>query len=303
MSGIGFLFPGQGAQHSGMGRRMSQECSAASELYARAADVLGYDLAAKCFDGPEQELDSTAISQPAIFVTSLAALEWLRADRPELVEACVQTAGLSLGEYTALVFAGVMEFEDALRVVQKRGEAMQAASDRTPSGMVSLLLIDSEVVQAICEEAAGESEVLRIANRLGPGNLVVSGHVAACERAIDLAEAAGGRAVKLSVAGAFHTSLMEPADQEVARALEDCPMAVPRIPVISNVDATAHEDPEAIRELLVRQVKSPVLWADSMGKLIESGIDEFYEIGPGRVLKGLLKRIDRKIPCESVNDS
>ncbi len=303
MSGIGFLFPGQGAQHSGMGRRMSQECSAASELYARAADVLGYDLAAKCFDGPEQELDSTAISQPAIFVTSLAALEWLRADRPELVEACVQTAGLSLGEYTALVFAGVMEFEDALRVVQKRGEAMQAASDRTPSGMVSLLLIDSEVVQAICEEAAGESEVLRIANRLGPGNLVVSGHVAACERAIDLAEAAGGRAVKLSVAGAFHTSLMEPADQEVARALEDCPMAVPRIPVISNVDATAHEDPEAIRELLVRQVKSPVLWADSMGRLIESGIDEFYEIGPGRVLKGLLKRIDRKIPCESINDS
>ncbi len=220
-----------------------------------------------------------------------------------MVEACVQTAGLSLGEYTALVFAGVMEFEDALRVVQKRGEAMQAASDRTPSGMVSLLLIDPEVVQAICEEAAGESQVLRIANRLGPGNLVVSGHVAACERAIDLAEAAGGRAVKLSVAGAFHTSLMEPADQEVARALEDCPMAVPRIPVISNVDATAHEDPEAIRELLVRQVKSPVLWADSMGKLIESGIDEFYEIGPGRVLKGLLKRIDRKIPCESVNDS
>jgi len=282
---------------------MSQECSAAAELYARAADVLGYDLAAKCFDGPKQELDSTVISQPAIFVTSLAALEWLRADRPELVEACVQTAGLSLGEYTALVFAGVMEFEDALRVVQKRGEAMQAASDRTPSGMVSLLLIDPEVVQAICEEAAGESEVLRIANRLGPGNLVVSGHVAACERAIELAEAAGGRAVKLSVAGAFHTSLMEPADQEVARALEDCPMAVPRIPVISNVDATAHEDPEAIRELLVRQVKSPVLWADSMGKLIESGIDEFYEIGPGRVLKGLLKRIGRKIPCESVNDS
>ncbi len=303
MSGIGFLFPGQGAQHPGMGRKMSQECSAAAELYTRAAVVLGYDLAAKCFDGPEQELDSTAISQPAIFVTSLAALEWLRADRPELVEACVQTAGLSLGEYTALVFAGVMEFEDALRVVQKRGEAMQAASDRTPSGMVSLLLIDPEVVQAICEEAAGESEVLRIANRLGPGNLVVSGHVAACERAVDLAEAAGGRAVKLSVAGAFHTSLMEPADQEVARALEDCPMAVPRIPVISNVDATAHEDPEAIRELLVRQVKSPVLWADSMGKLIESGIDEFYEIGPGRVLKGLLKRIDRKIPCESVNDS
>ena len=223
MSGIGFLFPGQGAQHPGMGRRMSQECPAAADLYSRAADILGYDLAAKCCDGPQQELDSTVISQPAIFVTSLAALEWLRADRPELIDACGQTAGLSLGEYTALVFAGVMEFEDALRVVQKRGEAMQAASDRTPSGMVSLLLMESGQVQAICDEAAGEDEVLRIANYLCPGNLVVSGHRSACLRAVELAEAAGGRAVELPVAGAFHTSLMEPADQVVAEALADCP--------------------------------------------------------------------------------
>jgi len=303
MSGIGFLFPGQGAQHPGMGRRMSQECPAAADLYSRAADILGYDLAAKCCDGPQQELDSTVISQPAIFVTSLAALEWLRADRPELIDACGQTAGLSLGEYTALVFAGVMEFEDALRVVQKRGEAMQAASDRTPSGMVSLLLMESGQVQAICDEAAGEDEVLRIANYLCPGNLVVSGHRSACERAVGLAEAAGGRAVELSVAGAFHTSLMEPADQEVARALSDCPLSAPRIPVISNVDASSHDDPDEIRELLVRQVKSPVLWADSLVKMIDSGVDQFYEIGPGRVLRGLLKRINRKIPCESVNDS
>jgi len=303
MSGIGFLFPGQGAQHLGMGRRISQESPAAAQLYARAAEVLGYDLLAKCLDGPADELDSTVISQPAIFVTSLAALEWLRGDRPELIDSCVQAAGLSLGEYTALVFAGVMEFEDALRVVHQRGEAMQAASDRTPSGMVSLLLIEPERVQAICVAAAQQGEVLRIANRLGPGNIVISGHRAACERAVELAEEAGGRAVRLSVAGAFHTSLMEPADQEVARALEDCPMSAPRIPVISNVDAQPHDDPEEIRELLVRQVKSPVLWADSLGKLIESGIEEFYEIGPGRVLTGLLKRINRKILCQPVNDS
>ncbi len=303
MSGIGFLFPGQGAQHLGMGRRISEESPAAARLYARAEQVLGYDLQARCLDGPEDELNSTVISQPALFVTSLAALEWLRGDRPELVDACQQAAGLSLGEYTALVFAGVMEFEDALAVVQKRGEAMQAASDRTPSGMVSLLLIEPEIVQEICDTAVQPGEVLRIANRLGPGNLVVSGHRAACERAVELAEEAGGRAVRLAVAGAFHTSLMEPADLQVARALEDCPMAAPRIPVISNVDAAAHDDPEQIRDLLVRQVKSPVLWADSMGKLIASGIEEFYEIGPGRVLTGLLKRIDRKIPCQPINDS
>jgi len=302
MSGIGFLFPGQGAQHPGMGRRISEESPASARLYARAAEVLGYDLLAKCHDGPADELDSTVISQPAIFVTSLAALEWLRGDRPGLIDSCVAAAGLSLGEYTALVFAGVMEFEDALAVVQKRGEAMQAASDRTPSGMVSLLLLEPERVQEICDQAAEPGEVLVIANRLGPGNLVVSGHQAACERAVELAEASGGRAVRLSVAGAFHTSLMEPADQQVASALEDCPMAAPRIPVISNVDAQAHDDPEEIRDLLVRQVKSPVLWADTMGKLIESGIEEFYEIGPGRVLTGLLKRIDRKIRCQPVND-
>ncbi|MED5449252.1 MAG: acyltransferase domain-containing protein, partial [Planctomycetota bacterium] len=196
-----------------------------------------------------------------------------------------------------------MEFEDALRVLQKRGAAMQAASDRTPSGMVSLLMMEPEQVEKICAEAAGEGEVLRIANHLGPGNMVVSGHRSACGRAVELAEAAGGRAVELSVAGAFHTSLMEPADQEVAQALADCPLSPPRIPVISNVDAAAHDDPEEIRELLVRQVKSPVLWSDSLLKLIGAGVDQFYESGPGRVLRGLLRRIDRKLPCESVNDS
>ena len=303
MSGIGFLFPGQGAQHVGMGQRLSGECSAAAELYARATEVLGYDLAAACFDGPQHQLDTTVISQPAIFVTSLAALEWLRADRPELVEACVGTAGLSLGEYTALVFSGVMEFEDALRVVQKRGEAMQAASDKTPSGMVSLLLMEPERVEAVCREAVETGEVLQIANYLCPGNLVVSGPRSAGLRVVELAEAAGGRAVELPVAGAFHTSLMEPADQAVAEALADCPMSAPRIPVVSNVDAASHQDPEEIRELLIRQGKSPVLWADSMSQLISSGVDQFYEIGPGRVLRGLLKRIDRKLVCESVNDS
>ncbi len=303
MSRVGFLFPGQGAQHVGMGRQVAQECPAAAELFARAGDVLGYDLAAKCFEGPTDELDSTVISQPAIFVTSLAVLEWLKSDRPELVHACERTAGLSLGEYTALVFAGVMTFEDGLRVVQRRGEAMQEASDRTPSGMVSLLLLEREQVEAICTEATGEGELLRIGNFLCPGNLVVSGHIEACRRAGGLAEAAGGRAVPLAVAGAFHTSLMKPADERVAEALAECRLSSPRIPVVSNVDATCHEDPDRLRELLVRQVINPVRWEDSVRNLLDAGIDEFFEIGPGKVLRGLLRRIARKVSCESFDGS
>ena len=303
MSRVGFLFPGQGAQHVGMGLRSSEACPAAAELYARAGEVLGYDLAAKCFEGPSEELDSTVISQPAIFVTSLAALEWLKMDRPELVRGCERTAGLSLGEYTALVFAGVMSFEDGLRVVQRRGEAMQEASDRTPSGMVSLLLLEREQVEAICTEAAGEGEVLRIGNFLCPGNLVVSGHIAACRRAVGLAETAGGRAVPLAVAGAFHTSLMEPADERVAEALAACRLSVPRIPVVSNVDAACHDDPDSLRERLVRQVVSPVRWEDSIRNLLDANIGEFFEVGPGKVLRGLMRRIARKIPCESFNGS
>ena len=300
MSRIGFLFPGQGAQHVGMGKQLAEEVPEARRLFDRASAVLGFDLAAKCFEGPAEELDSTVISQPALFVTSLAALEWLRSERPQVVLACERTAGLSLGEYTALVFAGVMQFEDALAVVQRRGEAMQEAADRTPSGMVSLLLLTRDVVENICREAAGES-VLQIANYLCPGNIVVSGHNRACERAAELAEEAGGRAMPLAVAGAFHTELMQPADLRVSEALAGCPLAPPEIPVVSNVDAVCHEDSDTIRELLVRQVISPVLWEDSIRNMLDSGIDEFYEIGPGKVLRGLLKRIDRSVPCESIS--
>jgi len=302
MSRIGFLFPGQGAQHVGMGKTIAARFPAAARLYEQANEILGYDLRKLCFEGPSEELDETVISQPAIFVTSLACLEQLRAESPDIALACEMTAGLSLGEYTSLVFSGAMSFEDGLRLVQKRGQAMQDAADATPSGMVSILLLSLEQVQGIRDAASAEG-TLEIANYLCPGNLVLSGENAACLKAAELAQAQGGRPIPLAVAGAFHTNIMKPADQRLAEAIADVPMQTPDIPVVSNVDARTHTDPAELKQLLVNQVVSPVRWEDSIRFMLESGIDEFYEIGPGRVLTGLLKRINRKTPCTVINDS
>ena len=302
MSKTALLFPGQGAQHVGMGRQLAEQYPRARQLYDQAAEILGYDLSAMCFAGPAEELDSTIVSQPALFVTSLAALEKLRADDPQVALGCEMAAGLSLGEYTALVFAGAMSFEDGLKLVQRRGQAMQAAADATPSGMVSILLLDVDKVTGICEEA-GAHGAIRIANYLCPGNLVVSGSNAACERAAELAEAAGGKAVPLAVAGAFHTEIMKPADEQLAEALREASLKSPDIPVVSNVDAKTHSDPDEIREILVRQVINPVRWEDSLRAMMDAGCTDFYEVGPGKVLKGLLRRISRKTPCTTINDS
>jgi [acyl-carrier-protein] S-malonyltransferase len=302
LSKIAFLFPGQGAQSVGMGRQLAESLPAARALFDRANQFLGYDLAKLCFEGPAESLDSTVHSQPALFVASLAAVEMLKAENPAAVETCQAAAGLSLGEYTALVFAGVMSFEDGLRVVQTRGQAMQDAADRAPSGMVSILGLDRSAVEALCGQAA-QGELLQVANMLCPGNIAVSGMKAACARVAEMAPGAGAmRAVPLAVAGAFHTSIMQPAVDRLRAALENVPMHRPRIEVVSNVDARAHDDPQEIRRLLVQQVVSPVLWEDSQRALLASGCDEFYEVGPARVLRGLLKRIDRKIPCQGTLD-
>ena len=303
MSRIAFLFPGQGAQHIGMGQQVASQYPAAAALFARANEILGYDLAAVCANGPAEKLDSTAISQPAIFVTSLACLEKVKAEMPDLPGRCEMTAGLSLGEYTALVFAGALTFEDGLRVVQQRGAAMQAAADATPSGMASILMIPPEQVQKICEQATAEAGPVQIANYLCPGNLVVSGTQAGVNRAVELAEAANAKVVRLSVAGAFHTSIMKPADERLAAALAGVSIQSPRIPVLSNVDVQSHSDAAEIRDILVRQVLNPVRWEDDINAMLAAGIDEFYEIGPGRVLTSLMKRINRKIPCTVINDA
>lgn len=301
MSKIAFLFPGQGAQTVGMGRRLAESLPAARSLYDRAQTLLGYDLAKLCFEGPAEVLDSTIYSQPALFVTSLAALESLRAQSPEVVLSCEAAAGLSLGEYTAMVFAGIMDFDEGLMVVQKRGAAMQEAADATPSGMVTILGLERVQVEALCEQAR-QDEILQIANVLCPDMLVVSGNNGACLRAAELAPKMGAmKAVPLAVAGAFHTEIMRPADERCAVALADVPMQAPRIPVVFNVDAQPHDDPEEIRRLMVKQIINPVRWEESMRYLLSQGFDEFYEVGPGRVLRGLLRRIARKVECHSLD--
>ena len=300
MTRIAFLFPGQGAQAVGMGRELCAELPAARALFDRADDVLGIDLARICFDGPAEALNATDVSQPALFVASLAALESLKATSPDVVAACQGAAGLSLGEYTALVFAGAIEFDAGLKLVRLRGEAMQAAAVAAKSGMASVLGLDENKVDELCARVEPFGRLWK-ANLLGPGNIVVSGDFAALEHVESIAAELGAmKVIRLAVSGAFHSPLMKPADQQLAEFLAGTPISPPRIPVYSNVDATPHAKPDEIRATLVSQVLEGVRWEASMRTMIADGFDTFYEIGPGRVLTGLLKRIDRKAPCTSV---
>lgn len=301
MDKIAFLFPGQGAQQVGMCREICEALPAARELFERANDVLGYDLAQICFEGPEDRLNSTVVSQPALYVSSFLALEKLRDESPQLIDHCQAAAGLSLGEYTAIAFAGGFSFEDGLKLVQRRGEAMQAAADETPSGMVSVLGLDRNQVAEVCDAARQEGEILQIANLLCPGNTAVSGHQESCNHVAGVAESAGAmKSIPLAVAGAFHTSIMESAVIKLESALAEVEIQPSRIPVYSNVDAKPHTEPDEFRELLVRQVCSPVLWHDSIQQLLDDDFNEFFEVGYGRVLRGLMKRIARRTPCHGV---
>jgi [acyl-carrier-protein] S-malonyltransferase len=294
-----FLFPGQGAQYVGMAGELAAKLPAAKALFDEAADVLGYDLLSVCVNGPAERLNATDVSQPAIFVASLAALEQVKAADPAALGGVTATAGLSLGEYTALVFAGALSFRDGLKVVQARGRAMQAAAEATQGGMVSVLGPDAAEVASLVAEARAAG-TLEVANLLCPGNTVVSGAAAAIDEACRLAEARGFRTVRLAVAGAFHTDLMRPADERLAEALAGVELQPPRIAVWSNVDARPHTDPAEIRPLLVRQVLSPVRWEETMRGMLAAGVEAFSEIGPGRVLAGLLKRVHRKAEVRNV---
>jgi [acyl-carrier-protein] S-malonyltransferase len=296
-----FLFPGQGAQAVGMGHALYGTLPAAKALFDRAAEILGYDLLAVCATGPAERLNATDVSQPAILVASLAALEQLKTETPTAVESVTATAGLSLGEYTALVFAGALSFDDAVRVVQARGAAMQAAAEATPGGMAAVLGLEVPEVEALVAEARSAG-LLEVANLLCPGNTVVSGAAAALDQLEQLCQERGGiRTARLAVAGAFHTTLMKPADEKLAAALAAATVSAPRIPVWSNVDAKPHTDPAEIKSLLVKQVLSPVRWEDTVRGLMAAGVDKFYEIGPGRVLAGLMKRVQRKADITNVS--
>jgi [acyl-carrier-protein] S-malonyltransferase len=288
-----FLFPGQGAQSVGMAGPL-QSSAAAKSLFDHASAVLGYDLLDVCLNGPAERLNATDVSQPAIFVASLAALEMLKETQPRALDDVVAAAGLSLGEYTALVFAGALSFADGIKVVKVRGEAMQQAAEAMPSGMIALIGSDLAQVESLVAEAR-PAGAIEIANYLCPGNTVVSGTQAALERLEQLCQEKGGiRAARLAVAGAFHTSIMKPADEKLAAILAEVAMMPPPVPVWSNVDARPHTDPAEIRSLLVRQVLSPVRWEETLRGLLAAGIERFYEIGPGRVLAGLMKRVHRK---------
>lgn len=303
MDSVGILFPGQGAQTVGMGQKLCETYPTAQKLFDQASEVLGYDLAKLCFEGPADQLNATEFSQPALFTVGIAAATVLTEEHPARIAAVKATAGLSLGEYTAVCFAKGLQFTDALKLVQRRGQAMQAAADAVESGMASVLGLDLETLQGVCDACRSEGEVLQLANLLCPGNIAVSGHLSAIEKLVPAASEAGAmKVIPLSVAGAFHTALMEPAVAELKAALAEMPITDTAIPVYSNVDAQPHQSADEIRDLLSRQVVGSVRWEDSIRKMMDDGIEGFEEVGTGRVLRGTLKRINRKIPTDGFGD-
>lgn len=300
-----FLFPGQGAQAVGMGKE-AQSVPAAAELYKKANDILGFDLLEICTSGPKEKLDSTVICQPAIYVTSLAAVELLRArdGGQQIIDSVDVTCGLSLGEYTALAFAGAFSFEDGLKLVKLRGEAMQEAADAAKGAMVSIIGLDSDKVQQLCDAAnqeVDEDNKVQIANYLCSGNYAVSGGVKGIEAVEAKAKSFKARmTVRLAVAGAFHTGFMEPAVSRLDATLAATQINTPRIPVISNVDAQPHADPGVIRKILAQQVTSPVQWETTVKTLLGKGLKKSYELGPGKVIAGIVKRMDKSAEIENI---
>lgn len=304
MSGKGLLFPGQGAQTVGMGRDLAETHPAAREVFDEANRTLGMELDKLCFEGPPEQLSRSDVAQPAIVTVSVAALRAMAevsGRRPEAKAA----AGLSLGEYSALVAAGALEFGQAVQLVRHRGIYMQEACSANPGAMYSIIGLEDSQVEQACQAARKKTGGgVWPANYNCPGQVVVSGEEAAAQAAADLcAELGARRAVRLNVAGAFHTELMRPAADRLAIELAEVPLRRPDYPVVANVTGQPTEDPEEIRRLLVRQITGAVRWVDCMRWFIGQGVDEYYEIGPGRVLQGLLKRTDPSRTCFTVGSA
>jgi [acyl-carrier-protein] S-malonyltransferase len=306
--GLAFLFPGQGAQFRGMAVDLAEQCPEAREVFERGREVLGVDLLRVSREGPDEELNSTRLSQPAIFLHSMAVLEVL-ARRRGSAQSFGQgldaqaTAGLSLGEYSALVFAGALRFEDALEIVARRGEYMQEACDACPGAMASVLGLSTERVEDVVAEAQGRGLSVGIANYNSPSQTVISGEAAAVQEASQrLTEAGARRIVPLKVAGAYHSPLMAAATAKLAPLLDAVVIRPPRLPFFANVSGERADDPETVRRGLKLQVESAVRWEQSLRGMLAAGVSSALELGPGTVLAGLMRTVDRSVVVESVGD-
>lgn len=298
MSKIAFLFPGQGSQYPGMGRALAESFSAARRVFDTADAALGFPLSRLCFEGPADQLQLTANTQPAILTVSAAAAAVLtgKGVRPAFV------SGHSLGEYSALVAAGAIRLEDAVRLVRRRGQYMQEAVPAGQGAMAALLGIELAAVEAICSEAA-QGDVVSPANLNSPGQIVIAGHAAAVQRALELAKLRGAkRAILLNVSAPFHCALMKPAADRLAVDLDLLAIAIAKAQLVNNADAEITRSPAVIRNGLMRQVTAPVRWAESMQNLIAEGVELFIEVGPGKVLSGLMRQIDRNARSLHVED-
>ncbi len=294
-----YVFPGQGSQSVGMGRAIADNSRLAKGVFAEADEVLDFPLSALCFEGPEEELNLTENTQPALLTTSVALWKEFEAHAPEPD----YVAGHSLGEYSALVAAGSLAFADAVRVVRARGQLMEAAVPAGNGAMAAVLGLDRETLETLCRDVSTERETVELANLNCPGQIVISGSSAGVKAAAERARKAGARrVVPLAVSGPFHSSLMKPAGERLQKVLEGVRVQSARIPVVANVCACPLRSGDDIERALVRQVAAPVLWEDSVRWMLEQGVDTFVEIGPGRVLSGLIRKIDRKANVYHVGD-
>jgi [acyl-carrier-protein] S-malonyltransferase len=294
-----FLFPGQGSQYVGMGRDLKQNFKVAADVFAEADEALHEDLSKLCFEGPEDDLKLTRNTQPAILTVSIAALRVLQ-NETGLVPAL--TAGHSLGEYSALVASGALQFADAVAIVRKRGTFMQEAVPVGVGGMAAVLGMETAELEQICKESA-EGQSVAPANYNCPGQIVISGHMEAVKRAAAKAEAAGAKkVVMLPVSAPFHSTLMKPAAEKLAKALEPITVQDLKIPVLSNVEADFYPSKNDIKRLLTEQVDHPVRWIEEMEKMVREGVDKCVEIGPGKVLNGLVRKISRETAIQSIEN-
>ncbi len=291
-----FVFPGQGAQFSGMGKDLYESNPLAKELFDKANDILGFRITDIMFEGTDEELRQTKVTQPAVFLHSvISALCMGEAFKPEMV------GGHSLGEFSALVASGCLSFEDGLTLVYKRAMAMQKACEAAPSTMAAILALDDETIEKICAEVSTEGNVVVAANYNCPGQVVISGNIDAVNTACEkLKEAGAKRALPLKVGGAFHSPLMMPAQDELQAAIEATEFNTPKCPVYQNVDAKGHTNPDEIKANLVKQLTSPVRWTNEVQNMIADGATDFTECGPGKVLQGTIAKINREVTAHGI---